>query len=132
MNVNERIKAVRKHEGLTLDQFGGKVALAQSTLSDIERGKGNVTDRLIMMVVKEFGVSETWLRNGDGEMFPPPSERDRLAALITKMLRNRDDLERQYITEFIYNKMNDDELDIMLSKIIEFVDGLKNIRESHD
>mgnify|MGYP002674547685 CR=1 FL=1 len=123
--INERIREVRKRSGLTLEKFGEKVGLKKSGLSAVEIGRIAVTDRLIMMTVKEFGVDEQWLRTGEGEMFPPKSEYDKLAELTTKMLRNKDDKERLFITDFLYNHMKDEDVHTLLDTLISFVDDLK-------
>lgn len=123
--INERIREVRKRSGLTLEKFGERVGLKKSGLSAVEIGRIAVTDRLIMMVVKEFGVDEHWLRTGEGEMFPPKSEYDKLAELTTKMLRNKDDRERLFITDFLYNHMKDEDVHTLLDTLISFVDDLK-------
>lgn len=123
--INERIREVRKRSGLTLEKFGERVGLKKSGLSAVEIGRIAVTDRLIMMTVKEFGVDEHWLRTGEGEMFPPKSEYDKLAELTTKMLRNKDDRERLFITDFLYNHMKDEDVHTLLDTLISFVDDLK-------
>ena len=123
--INERIREVRKRSGLTLEKFGEKVGLKKSGLSAVEIGRIAVTDRLIMMTVKEFGVDEHWLRTGEGEMFPPKSEYDKLAELTNKMLRNKDDRERLFITDFLYNHMRDEDVHTLLDTLISFVDDLK-------
>ncbi len=126
--INERVRELRKSKGMTLDAFGEKVGLKKAQLSSIENGKANATDRLIMTIVKEFGVSEEWLRTGKGEIDPPKDEYDQVADLVDKILRNRDDRERLYITEFIYNKLHDEDLDKILDIATDFIQGLIDIR----
>ena len=126
--INERVRELRKSKGMTLDAFGEKVGLKKAQLSSIENGKANATDRLIMTIVKEFGVSEEWLRTGKGEIYPPKDEYDQVADLVDKILRNRDDRERLYITEFIYNKLHDEDLDKILDIATDFIQGLIDIR----
>lgn len=123
--MNERIREVRQREGLTLEKFGERVGLGKSAMSAVETGRATPTERLIMMVVKEFGVDEHWLRTGEGEMHPPKTEYEMLADLTKKMLRNKDDRERLFITDFLYNHMSDDDLHDLLDKLISFVDELK-------
>ena len=62
MTKNEKIALIRKQANLTLDAFGERVGLKKSALSHIENGKASVTDRLIKDVVREFKISESWLR----------------------------------------------------------------------
>lgn len=67
--MNERIKIVRKNEGLTLEKFGERIGITASSCSTIENGKTNPSDQTIRSICREFNVSETWLRTGEGEMY---------------------------------------------------------------
>ena len=68
--MNERIKKLRKQLHLTQDEFGNKLGVANSSISNIEKNRYGITDQMIKLMVKEFGVNENWLRTGEGEMFP--------------------------------------------------------------
>lgn len=67
--MNKRIKLVRKNEGLTLEKFGERIGITASACSTIESGKTNPSDQTIRSICREFNVSETWLRTGEGEMY---------------------------------------------------------------
>ena len=68
MTIGERIKELRKFQGLTLEQFGERVGVGKSALSYLENGKSNLTDQMALSICREFNVNETWLRDGVGEM----------------------------------------------------------------
>lgn len=67
--MNERIKELRKHLGLTLEKFGERIGVTKMTISRIENGKNAITEQMFKSVCREFNVSEEWLRNGTGSMF---------------------------------------------------------------
>ena len=67
--MNSRIIQIRKSLNLSQGEFAKKLGIRQSSLSDIERGVNNVTDRTIIIICSQFSVNENWLRNGVGEMF---------------------------------------------------------------
>lgn len=67
--MNERIKELRKSLGLTLEEFGSRIGMGKSAVSKIEKGLNGTTDQTIRSICREFDVNESWLRNGDGEMF---------------------------------------------------------------
>lgn len=69
MNINERIKQVRKEHNLNQKEFGDKVGLKQSAVSSMEQSGGSVIDRNIRLICDTFNVSEDWLRTGEGEMY---------------------------------------------------------------
>lgn len=70
MSAGERVKAVRKDAGLTLDEFGARIGLKNAALSLIENNKRALTDTVAKSIAREFGVSEEWLKTGEGEMRP--------------------------------------------------------------
>lgn len=84
--MNERIKELRKHLNLTQDEFGTKLGVAKSSISNIEKGRYGVTDQMIKLMVKEFSVNENWLRTGDGEMFPEFDRADAIAKLADDIM----------------------------------------------
>ena len=64
MTVNERIKELRISQGLTMEPFGERIGLKRSSISLIESGKNNPSDQTIMLICREFGYNEEWLRDG--------------------------------------------------------------------
>ncbi|MCF8018339.1 MAG: helix-turn-helix domain-containing protein [Vallitaleaceae bacterium] len=69
MTINDRVKLVRNALKLTQKEFGQRVTLAQTYLSQIEKGDRDVTEKILKIICSEFNVQEEWLRNGVGEMF---------------------------------------------------------------
>ena len=67
--MNERIFEIRKSLNLSQKDFGNKIGLQPSSLSDIERGKAPITERTIIAICSKFNVNEQWLRTGQGIMF---------------------------------------------------------------
>ena len=67
--MNERIKQLRKTLGLSGEKFGEPLGVKRSAISDIERGRNNLSAQMLKSICREFNVSEEWLRNGTGDMF---------------------------------------------------------------
>lgn len=65
----ERIKAIIKELRLSQNKFAEKVGLSSAAMSAILNGKRNLADGTIARIVARTGVSERWLRDGEGEMF---------------------------------------------------------------
>lgn len=80
MTIGERIKDLRKSLGLTLEEFGKKLGVGKSAISNIENGSRNLTDQMLLSIHREFNVRKEWLRDGIGEMFEPAAA-DELDAL---------------------------------------------------
>ena len=85
MDIGERIRYLRKSVlSQTLDEFGAKIKLGKSAISNMETNQRGVTDQTIMSICREFGVSEQWLRYGEGEMFVQLTSGERIANLIAE------------------------------------------------
>jgi transcriptional regulator with XRE-family HTH domain len=67
--MRDRLKEVRKTKQLNQKAFATELGIAQNTYSLIETGKIAMSERNIKMICLTFGVSEQWLRTGEGEMF---------------------------------------------------------------
>lgn len=69
INLNNRIKLLRKTLGLTQEIFAQKIGITKSSVSLLESGQNKASSQTIYILCKEFNVNEEWLRNGTGEMF---------------------------------------------------------------
>lgn len=71
--ICKRIKELRKTLGLTQIEFGEKLEIKQSYMTNIETGKRPATDKIIRIICLQSWngkkVNEDWLRSGFGDMF---------------------------------------------------------------
>lgn len=86
--MNERIKAIRKQNKLTQEQFAKRIGITGGALSLIESGKSNPSNQTVFSICKEFFVREEWLRTGAGEMSTPQEDED--AAYVEELLTDHD------------------------------------------
>ncbi len=75
MSVNERIRDLRVALELSQAKFAEQISISSGYIASIELGNRKVNDRLIKLICNQYGVSEIWLREGTGDMFPAASER---------------------------------------------------------
>lgn len=80
--MNERIKKLRKAFDLTQQAFADRLGVKQNTIAKYETNRGTPTTSVISLIVREFNVSEAWLRTGEGDMFieKEPQPLDKLLA----------------------------------------------------
>ena len=88
--INARIAAVVRASGMTKTAVAEKIQLSQSMVSLICAGKTGVSDRTISGICKEFGVSETWLRTGEGEMRLNLDRKEELTAIFAQIAASDD------------------------------------------
>ena len=67
--MNERLVILRSSLCMTTRDFAQRVNLTGGAITNMEKGKRNITDRTIRDICKEFNVNEEWLRLGTGDMF---------------------------------------------------------------
>ena len=71
MTLNERLKLLRKALHLTQQEFADRLGISRGNIAAYEVAKNAPSDAVILLICKEFNVSEIWLRTGEGEMFTP-------------------------------------------------------------
>lgn len=74
MTIGERIKAVRIDKGLTQEEFARQIGFQRSAISSMESSARGVTTQTCLAISKAFGVSPSWLRDGEGDMYLPSME----------------------------------------------------------
>ena len=69
--MNERLKKLRKELDLTQQEFADRIGISRGNIATYETRDGSPGSSVINLICREFNVSETWLRTGEGEMFLP-------------------------------------------------------------
>ena len=120
MTIGERIKQVRMTSGLSQEKFGAKIKIKGPSVSTIESGKSNASDQTISLICKEFGVSESWLRTGEGQMEEPEAEDEKIAGFIGDVLKGKPDARRRLISALA--RLDPEDWDL-IERMIEKVSG---------
>ncbi|GHU55939.1 hypothetical protein FACS189442_4070 [Spirochaetia bacterium] len=97
--INQRILQLRKVLDYTQEKFAKSLSLSRSSLAVIEVNRCKVNDRLIKMICLTYGVNETWLKTGAGEMFDLRND-----AKLERIIRNfnkMDDLLQDYVMKYL-------------------------------
>jgi transcriptional regulator with XRE-family HTH domain len=76
--MHERIKSLRRDLKMTQQEFADRLHIKRGAVANYEVGRNVPADSVIALICKEFGVSEMWLRTGEGKPYP---ERGRLEEL---------------------------------------------------
>ena len=67
--MNERLKELRTHLGLTQSAFAERLGVTKATISRLEQKEREITNQMYRAICREFRVNEEWFRSGKGEMF---------------------------------------------------------------
>lgn len=69
MDMRERIKAVRKHVGMTQAEFAASLGLGPYGTANWEKRDAQTpTESMQLLICKTFGISKRWLESGEGDM----------------------------------------------------------------
>lgn len=88
MSENERVMLIRKDHNLTLEEFGNRLGVSRSAISNIESGNRSVTNQMRVAILREFNVNETWFRTGDESngRYIQKTEEDELSDLFAEIM----------------------------------------------
>jgi transcriptional regulator with XRE-family HTH domain len=82
-SINRRIKELREKIGLNQRDFSKLLSLSGGYISGIEVNLRNVNDRIIKLIISEFGVNEEWLRFGKGKMFAKDRSNEKAVLMLS-------------------------------------------------
>lgn len=68
MEINDRLRFLRKHLGLTTRAFGLSINMSGGAITNMEKGTRNITDRTIKDICREYDINPEWLINGTEPM----------------------------------------------------------------
>ena len=124
--INNRFRLIRQALDLSQEKFGNEIGLSKSGISSIESGIRQVNAKHIKLVCSSFGISETWLREGRGEMFVrDKSDIDRLALKYNLSSTGRAVLEIYLQFDEAHRKVFDEALEAIASGILAAADHHK-------
>ena len=110
--MEERMKQLRKSLGLTQQKFAERIGVRQNTVAQYEMGRNQPIETVITLICREFNVSETWLRTGEGEMFQPRSRNEELLEFAAKAAEaGPGDIRAQLLT--VMARLNDDQWQVL-------------------
>jgi transcriptional regulator with XRE-family HTH domain len=80
-------------------EFAEGVKLSRSFQAGIETNRRKVSDRIIKLICFTYGVNETWLRTGEGEMFD--TKMDPKLERIIRNFNKMDPLLQDYVMKYL-------------------------------
>lgn len=105
--MDERIKELRKVLGLTQQKFADAIGVRQNTVAQYEMGRNPPNDTVITLICREFNVSETWLRTGEGDMFIQQTRSQEIHAFFGDLMRDKPDFRHRLIS--VLSRLSEDE-----------------------
>jgi transcriptional regulator with XRE-family HTH domain len=82
MTPNDRIRLARKSLKLSQAEFAKTIFISNGYIAELECGHKQANDRIVHLISLAFGISEQWLKTGEGDMrYKTPDEK------LTRMIR---------------------------------------------
>jgi transcriptional regulator with XRE-family HTH domain len=120
---SDRLKEIRRENNLTQQEFADRIGIKRGTVANYELGRNEPLDAVISLICKEFGVSEDWLRYGDGEMFAPQDRDEEIAAMVAKVISGNNDFQKALVR--IISSCTEKELEVLERKFRELAQSLE-------
>jgi transcriptional regulator with XRE-family HTH domain len=105
--IGDRIKQIRKINGLNQKEFANLIGISQGTLSDIENGKCNPSAETLLSLKMKYSVDINWLLLGNSDLSVQSNKEIFNASLVSEELE----------LIFIFRDLNPDNQ----NEIIEFI-----------
>jgi len=130
--MNKRLKELRSKLGISQAVFAEKIGIKQTSYSDIETGRRELTERNLNLICKEFNVDENWLRNGEGSMFTLELDEDTM--LIESLLNDVDNPVYELIKKFmkLYNSFGPTERAVLQKLALGLLEEQNNKKSEND
>lgn len=122
--MNERIKYIRKKEGLSQQKFADKLGIARGNIAAYEVGKNAPSDAVISLICSKFNVNKDWLLTGKGDMYDAPE--DEVAAVVSDLLEESNPFYDIIISIMkSYKKLDDKSQSALNALMQELLDNMK-------
>lgn len=118
--VRDRLKYIRKINGLKQKEFGDSIGIARSQIACYETGRSSIPDRTIREVSRVYGFNEEWIKYGTGEKRSISETDKKLSAALAKITLS-DNLKLKRIA-FNLIQLDDkyiDSLDVIINAILD-------------
>jgi len=66
--MEERIKKIRKENGLTQTEFGARIGVRGNTITNYETSVRAPSEAILKAICREFDINQEWLETGRGKM----------------------------------------------------------------
>lgn len=114
--IGERIQLIRKNSDLSQEAFAKLLSVTRNIVAKYENGLVEPPELFLNHLCIKFGVSEVWLKTGEGDIYNVVTEDDLFSEKLGKILSSENEMIREIITKA--SELDDDYLK-MLQQLID-------------
>ena len=89
--INDRFRLLREKKEMSQEEFASRAHRTRSEIKNIEYGKTTPKEEVIQGICATYNVNESWLRNGEGEMFKPVNRDAEIAAFMGDVMNGEEE-----------------------------------------
>ena len=112
-SVGDRIVLILQNAGKKQKDLAELLSITSASVSTMCSGKTNPSSQSIILICKEFGVNRTWLETGEGEMYQPTTDNERLSEYIGELLKGSVETDIRLRLISCLSKLSEDEWKIL-------------------
>lgn len=113
--MHERIKSLRRDLKMTQQEFADRLHIKRGAVANYEVGRNVPADSVVALICKEFGVSEMWLRTGEGKPYPERGRLEELSYMAGRFLSSEPTEFQQRFAMMMYS-LTDEEWKLLEQK----------------
>jgi len=121
MTIGERFELIINELHLKKSDIAKTAMISPAAVTYICNGTSNPSKQTVTLICKEYGINETWLLTGEGEMIAPASKEQEISQITAQLFSESDDSFRYKLIKLV-SQMSEDE--IKMCK--EFIEKLNN------
>ena len=111
--IGDRINLILKNAGKKQKDLADLLSITSSSVSTMCSGKSKPSNQSMVLICKYFGVSREWLETGEGEMYVPVTDNERIAEYLGGLLRGSVDTDIQLRLISCLSKLGPHEWEIL-------------------
>ena len=87
MTISKRIRQLRLTLNMSQVEFSKAIYISKGYIAELECEHRKVNNRILHLISLTFGVSEKWLKTGEGDMFfnTPGEKLQRMVSLFNEL-----------------------------------------------
>lgn len=121
--MKDRIKAIRKAKNLTQEDFARDLGVSITNIKSYETDRRKPSTAVIQLICNKYGVNETWLLTGNGDMFAPLDREQEIAQITASIVKDNNPV--RFKLQKIVANLTEEQLEMIYEKAKEIVEDIE-------
>ena len=126
MTTGDRIKMVRKQQGMNQTEFAKEIAVSTTSVCQLETGRYNISRTTKHILCTRFHINPDWLETGEGDMYGTSNTAESIVPDLVSILNDNQKLLKAIKTAIEVFSVDD------WKKLNAFVEALGDGHDDND